>query len=569
MTSERRVGVDLVGEVGQATRRWRIRTTVLPSPRGTLHATDRRRLHLLELLRFARLDLRPRTGTTATATEGTLGAATTTGATAETAAATGTTAEAAAATGAATGTAAPAAPGRRATTRAGRSPGRADGRAVGHHARARAGAAGTRAGRAGAAGTTGTAGTGARTALRTRHALARGEGVVAGTRPAGSRERPMPWLGANGLLPGRGVAGRGAPGRGAPWPAPPSRAAGATGAAGALGAPERPQPRRREQRPVPGLAGAGAAGAGVGRCRSGRRGRRGARGRRARCRGGRGRCGGSRRRGSRSRRCSRSRRLRGRGRPGGRGLLPRGAWARPRPEPRPWGPRWGTSRCTCARQGVRWSSWRLGRTHPCRSGAQEDLAVTPSSLASCANTDFSHISPVSVRALIARTVVTAGGCSSLSTHRVLISVKPAFGSCSRTVAPAGGALTQSSTAARGRADVPAAQRAPERPATDGEVEAREDRVQPCATPGPSVLGVRQNGRDAVGAGSEDHSQECRPAIRPTTPDAGAHRVAGHGVQSGRSAPVYRLGALGARHRCVEGAGRRTPRCRGGCRSASR
>ena len=52
------------------------------------------------------------------------------------------------------------------------------------------------------------------------------------------------------------------------------------------------------------------------------------------------------------------------------------------------------------------------------------------------------------------------------------------------------------------------------------------RVQPCATPRTTALGVRQDDKDAVHAGSEDHSQECRPAIRPTTPDAGAHRVAG-------------------------------------------
>jgi len=69
-------------------------------------------------------------------------------------------------------------------------------------------------------------------------------------RAAASRERPMPWFWENGLLPGRGVAGRGAPGRGAPDPEPPSRAAGATGAAGAVGAAG-----------AAGAAGAGGAGA--------------------------------------------------------------------------------------------------------------------------------------------------------------------------------------------------------------------------------------------------------------------------------------------------------------------
>ena len=72
----------------------------------------------------------------------------------------------------------------------------------------------------------------------------------------------------------------------------------------------------------------------------------------------------------------------------------------------------------------------------------------------------------------------------------------------------------------------AAQRAPERPAADGEVEARDDRVQRSATPRTTALGVREDDRAAVRSGPEDHSQECRPAIRPATPDAGAQRVAG-------------------------------------------
>ena len=51
-------------------------------------------------------------------------------------------------------------------------------------------------------------------------------------------------------------------------------------------------------------------------------------------------------------------------------------------------------------------------------------------------------------------------------------------------------------------------------------------MQPCAAPVSTVLGIRQDDRDAVRARPEDHSQKCRPAIRPTTPDAGAHRVSG-------------------------------------------
>ena len=109
--------------------------------------------------------------------------------------------------------------------------------AVGHHARVRTRTAGT-----------GTAGAGGRraAALRTGHSLAGSKGVVARTGSrrgfptlagfATARGRPprgMPWLGANGLLPGRGAPGRGA-GRGVS--PPPSRAAGASGvtAAGAV-----------------------------------------------------------------------------------------------------------------------------------------------------------------------------------------------------------------------------------------------------------------------------------------------------------------------------------------------
>ena len=51
-------------------------------------------------------------------------------------------------------------------------------------------------------------------------------------------------------------------------------------------------------------------------------------------------------------------------------------------------------------------------------------------------------------------------------------------------------------------------------------------MQRGATPWSTVLGVRQDDKDVAHTGSEDHSQECRPAIRPTTPDAGSQRVAG-------------------------------------------
>jgi hypothetical protein len=74
-------------------------------------------------------------------------------------------------------------------------------------------------------------------------------------RGAGAGRRPMPWLGANGLLPGRGAPGR-APGR-APGTAEPAGfgAAGASGASGAAAA---------AGASAAGAAGASVAGAGVG-----------------------------------------------------------------------------------------------------------------------------------------------------------------------------------------------------------------------------------------------------------------------------------------------------------------
>ena len=69
--------------------------------------------------------------------------------------------------------------------------------------------------------------------------------------------------------------------------------------------------------------------------------------------------------------------------------------------------------------------------------SRRTLLVTPSSLASALTRTLDTFL-LSRSGHCARTVVTAGGCSSLSTHRVLISVKPALGSCSRTVGPARG-----------------------------------------------------------------------------------------------------------------------------------
>ncbi len=130
-----------------------------------------------------------------------------------------------------------------------------------------------------------------------------------------------------------------------------------------------------------------------------------------------------------------------------------------------------------------------------------------------------------------RTVVTAGGCSSLSTHRVLISVKPAFGCFIGLVLRRTAVLLVAPDPLPDGAGIrwrAAAQRTSEGPTTHGEVEARGIRVQPSAAPRTTALGVRQEDGGAVRSGPEDHSQECRPAIRPTTPDARSHRLGGPG-----------------------------------------
>src|SRR5690606_3359096 len=219
----RGVRVDLVGEVverGAVAQTHDGRAV----PAGNLHAAERRRLHLLELLALRALRLAPADRTTAGAPEGALRGTTTrataaaaTGTTREAAAggtATGTTAEAAATAAASAATA-------RTATRGGTLTGTADGGAAGHHARvgtrtagarsgtrpARTGTARTLAGRRrGTLGALGTLagpghalarrervvararGAGARAALP-GHALARGERVVARPRRAGTRTR--------------------------------------------------------------------------------------------------------------------------------------------------------------------------------------------------------------------------------------------------------------------------------------------------------------------------------------------------------------------------------------------
>jgi hypothetical protein len=58
---------------------------------------------------------------------------------------------------------------------------------------------------------------------------------------------------------------------------------------------------------------------------------------------------------------------------------------------------------------------------------EQGLALDSELLRELVDPDLSHISPVSVRPdRGGRTVVIAGACSSLSTHRVLIAFQPAL-----------------------------------------------------------------------------------------------------------------------------------------------
>ncbi len=204
-----RVDADLLGEVGQ--RRTAGQANGLAVALADAHATDRRGLHLLELLTTSALRLATATRRTTRTTEGTLGLATLTAVRAGTATAAG--AEATAGTtatgsaGAGAGSTAPGAPvrpgappprpGPPATTATGAAratgAGAEGGRGLGHHRRVGARHAGTafaatgrRARRALVAVGDLTLGSGRRTAA---HALAGRERVVARTRRTG-RGRP-------------------------------------------------------------------------------------------------------------------------------------------------------------------------------------------------------------------------------------------------------------------------------------------------------------------------------------------------------------------------------------------
>ena len=421
-----RVGVDLVGEVGQ--------DRALADPddgravaAGDADAADRRGLHLLELLALRALGLAAAAGTTATAAEGTLGAShdrrgpprnrrrTATGTTAEAAAATGATAGRDR-TGTATRTAAPPDAAGALTGTGDRRCGRASCPGSGRAPPGRGPAAPAPAPPA-------RAGTGARTALRTRHALARGERVVAGRGRGARASGPCPGSGRTGCCPGAACrAGRGA-GRGPAWPEPPSRRGGRGrcrgGGSGRRGGRRsrsgrgRPGSRRRvrgadgrgrRRAGAAGAAGAGAHGAGSGRGEQPRA-PTGAAG------------GGCRRRQGRPE-------PRPPGRPLGGGLL----GAAERPAPRPWGASAGNvSRNLRTTGGSIVDDRRSDELAELVRGLEEDLALDSELLGELVYPDLSHFSPVSGPAAgTGRTVVTAGGCSSLSTHRVLISVSTRF-----------------------------------------------------------------------------------------------------------------------------------------------
>ena len=297
----RRVGVDLVGEVGQrgaAAHPDDGRAVTAGDP----DAAERRRLHLLELLALRALGLAPADRTAATAAEGTLRAAATAGRHRRDRRRhrddrrsrrrhrrppgppgrhrdrTGTAAGATAA--------ADAAPGRPTPARSGIMPG------LGRAPPGRGPAAPAPPGPAGSAGT--------RRGRLTAGAACPGSGRTGccpdAGRPPGAG-RPMPWLGANGLLPGRGCARTGRRTRGAGPGAPDGRGRVAGGDARARrdAAPRSGRARAPERRGRAGARGprrraAGATGAGRGWPRSGRAAEPGRRGRRrGRLRAGRGR----------------------------------------------------------------------------------------------------------------------------------------------------------------------------------------------------------------------------------------------------------------------------------------
>ena len=419
----------------------RTRMTVVPSPRGTLTPPSDGACICSNSWRLARLDLRPRTGRPPPRPKAPCGRAATAGATAETAAATGTTGEAAAGA-----TAGPPGHdrrhrGHRATgaTTGGTLTGTADRAAVGHHARARTRTTGTRtAGPAVRRDAAGSAGTGRRDgsaaaacpgwgrtgccrgapalSRERAHALAGRERVVARTRAHARRARGLP--------PGRGAPGAGRTGRpdaGGRDAARPGAGALLAAVAGGLHVGRQPAPRRRRAAGVAGCRAGGRSGGrrslpgqGAGGGCSGRRVRWGSRA--AERRAGADAAAGAAGRSGAAVRSSR-RGLGGRGRlRRGRGLGLGGLGGE-------------RLRRLAHDRGLDGRAGALDVLAHARSGARGASCCHSELLGERAHTDLRHISPVPGPCSgQARTVVTAGGCSSLSTHRVLISVKPALGS---------------------------------------------------------------------------------------------------------------------------------------------
>ena len=164
---------------------------------------------------------------------------------------------------------------------------------------------------------------------------------------------------------------------------------------------------------------------------------------------------------------------------------------------------------------------------------EEHLAGDSELLGECAHTDLGQNISCFSRSVpwVARTVVTTGKCSLLSTHRALISVKPAFGS----LGTVNFGVREAADVCRDAGDIDRcadSQRTTERPTTHGVVTTRDRGMQPGAAPPETVFRIDDHGHrtppaHAVGGGdrgrSGDHSQKCRPAIRAATTDARSDR----------------------------------------------
>ena len=148
---------------------------------------------------------------------------------------------------------------------------------------------------------------------------------------------------------------------------------------------------------------------------------------------------------------------------------------------------------------------------------KEDLAGHSDLFGEGAHTDLGHISP-SWSVPCGADRITAGWCSLLSTHRVLISVEPASGSLLGHVISCAWPLETGRDRRRVERDG-AAQRAPERPSAEGLLVAVDAGVQPGATPRRPTCRVGDDGGRTLRSRAGDHAQEYRPAIRPTASDA--------------------------------------------------